>query len=148
MMPILESNQTLQTLFKGTTEVARSPPQSTIFLKLLPCLAQHPSAVTSRYPTDKEGRGGLEPPSEEFYALEPPPEDFYALEPPPENFYVCHSFEPCKRQSKRTNAQALQKSSKTNARQNAKAEIETLTTTHSLEMMTILEIIQTLQTLL
>ena len=32
------------------------------FLKLLACLAQRPSAFTSRCRTDKEGRGALEPP--------------------------------------------------------------------------------------
>ena len=45
-----------------------------------PCLAQHPSAFTSRCPTDKEGRG--------------------ASEPPPEDFYVFRSFKPCRRQGK------------------------------------------------
>ena len=82
--------QTLQTFLKYTTEVARLPPQNTIFLQLLPCLAQHPSAFTSRCPTEKEGRG--------------------ASELPPEDFYVFHSFKPCRRQAKQTNAPALQTS--------------------------------------
>ena len=86
MMPILEIIQTPQTLLQDTTEVARLPHQNTIFLQFLACLAQNPSAFTSRCPTDKEGRG--------------------ALEPPPEDFYVFHSFKPCRRQAKRTNAQA------------------------------------------
>ena len=71
-------------------------------MQLPPCLAQHPSAFTSRCPTDKEGRG----------ALEPPPEDICPLEPPPEDFYVFHSFKPCRRQAKQTNAQPLQTSRK------------------------------------
>ena len=80
MMPNLEIIHTLQMLFQDTADVARGPPQNTIYLQLLPCLAQDPSAFTPRCPTDKEGRGGLEP--------------------PPEDLYVFHSFKPCIRQSK------------------------------------------------
>ena len=58
---------------------------------------------------DKEGRG--------------------ALEPLPEDFYVFHSFMPCRRQAKQTNAQALQTSSKTNGREYATAKFKTLATT-------------------
>ena len=69
-------------------------------------LSRSVSIRTSRCPTDKEGRG--------------------ALEPPPEDFYVFHSFEPCRRQAKQTNAQALQTSSKANAREYATAKFKTL----------------------
>ena len=78
--------------------------QNTITCALLACLA-----FTSRCPTDKEGRG--------------------ALEPPPEDFYVFRSLKPCRRQAKQTNAQALQTSSKTNAREYATAKFKTLATT-------------------
>ena len=82
MMPILEIIQTLQTLrYNQSRKITSS--KYNIF-QLLPCLAQHPSAFTSRCPTDKE----------------PPPEDFYALEPPLEDFYVFHSFKPRRRQGK------------------------------------------------
>ena len=54
---------------QDTTEVSRLPPQNTTFLQLLACLAQHPSAFTSRCRTDKEGRGALEPPPEDFYVF-------------------------------------------------------------------------------
>ena len=46
-----------------------------------------------------------------------------------------------------TRAQALQASSKTNAREYTTAKFKTLATTYRLEMMPILEIIQTPQTL-
>ena len=39
--------------------------QNTFFCALLVCLAQHPSAFTSRRRTDKAGRGALGPPPEE-----------------------------------------------------------------------------------
>ena len=68
-MPIVEFIQTLQTFLQDTTEVARSPPQSTIFVQLLSCLAQYPYAFTLRYPKDKKGRGVLEPHSQYFHAL-------------------------------------------------------------------------------
>ena len=92
MMPIWEIIKTLQTLLQDTTEVARLPHQNTIFLQFLPCIAQHPSAFTSRCPTKKEGRG--------------------ALEPPPEDFYVFHSFKPCRRQAKQTLESMLPQNSK------------------------------------
>ena len=43
--------------------IARAyPAQNTTFSALLACLAQPPSAFTSRCGTDKAGRGGLKPP--------------------------------------------------------------------------------------
>ena len=107
MIPILEIVQTLQT--SRYNRSIKIPPQNTIFLQLLPCLAQHPSAFKLRCRTDKEGRG--------------------TLEPPPADFYVLHSFKPCRRQAKQTNAQALQTSSKTSAREYATAKLKTLATT-------------------
>ena len=106
MMPILEIIQTLQTSrYNRSRKITSS---NTKNLQLVPCLAQHPSAFTSRCPTDKEGRG--------------------ALEPPPEDFYVFHLFKPCRRQAKQTNAQDPQTSSKTNTREYA-AKFKTLATT-------------------
>ena len=58
-MPILEIIQALQTSrYNRSLEITSS---NTIFLQLIACLAQHPSAFTSRCRTDKEGRRALEP---------------------------------------------------------------------------------------
>ena len=59
----MPNSEIIQTLGRQvTTEVSRLPPQNTIFLQLLACLAQHPPAFTSRCRTDKAGRGAVEPP--------------------------------------------------------------------------------------
>ena len=84
----------------------RSPPQNRIPLQLLPCLAQHPSAFTSRCPTDREGRGALEPPLKSF---------------------TCFTrSSPADVKAKQTNAQILLTSIKTNAREYATAKFKTL----------------------
>ena len=70
-----------------TTEFWILPPQKH-FLRLAACVAQHPTAFTSRCRACKEGRG--------------------ALKPPPEDVYVFQSFNPCWRQANQTNAQAQQ----------------------------------------
>ena len=77
--------------------------QNTKICALLACLAQPMYPIPARCGTDTAGRG----------AFEPPPED------------VFHSFKPCIRQAKQTNAQSLQTSSKTNAREYATTKFKT-----------------------
>ena len=69
--------------------------QNTFFFELLACLAQPTYPIPDRCRTDTAERE----------AFEPPPKD------------VFHSFKPCTRQAKQTNAQALDTSSNRNARE-------------------------------
>ena len=108
-MPILETTRTLLTSrYNRSLKITSS--KYIFSLELLACLAQHPSAFTSRCRRDKEERGALEPPVAE-------------------DFYVFRSFKPCRHQAKQTNAQALQTSSKINALEYATAKFKTLATT-------------------
>ena len=125
-MPILETIQTLLTS-RYTRSLKITSSKYIFFLELLACLAQHPCAFTSRCRRDKEERGALEP---------PPAEDFL-------RFPFVQALQTSSKTNKRSSPADIKQNK---AREYTTAKFKTLATTYRLEMMPILETIQTLLT--